>query len=270
MDHPELTELLGDLRYREERVDEALRVWKRAFELSSNDRVRDKILKAERELLAGRDLDFASTPHFNVRYDGDVDYTLAKSVMNYLEDQYLELSDAYRHAPPQPITVQLYPTQAFRDVTQAPEWVGGLYDGKIRVPLGGLARLDPAARSVLRHELTHAVVHSKTRGHCPRWLHEGLAQLSEGRVLNDADRQAVIALVVSDEPASWESRGFSYRAALSLTEFLVERRGFDSLVWLLGQLGDGQELDPLLDKIYGYDYAKLCRVWSESLVDEGS
>jgi tetratricopeptide (TPR) repeat protein len=269
-DHPELNELLGDLRYREERVAEALRVWKRTFELSSSDRVRDKILKAERELLAGRDLDFASTPHFNVRYNGDMDYTLAKSVMDYLESQYMELADDYRHAPPQPITVQLYPTQAFRDVTQTPEWVGGLYDGKIRVPLGGLARLDPAARSVLRHELTHAVVHSKTRGRTPRWLHEGLAQLSEGRVLNDADRQAVSALVTSGKAESWESRGFSYPAALSLTKFLVERRGFDTLVWLLDQLGEGQELDPLLERVYGYDYPGLCRVWSESLNNEGS
>ena len=74
---------------------------------------------------------------------------------------------------PQAITVILYPLQEFREVTQAPENVAGLYDGKIRVPLGGLQRVDDAARRLLVHELTHAFVHSKTRGNCPTWRRSG-------------------------------------------------------------------------------------------------
>ena len=267
-DNPQLLELLGNLRYREERVEEGLEVWRRSFEQEPNDRLREKILKAERELHASRDYDFAASSHFNVRYDGDVDLTLAAAVMEFLEEQFWQLSDLFRHSPPQPITVQLYPRREFREVTRAPEWVGGLYDGKIRVPLGGLNRLDPRARNVLRHELAHAVIHSKTRGNCPRWLHEGLAQIVEEKALLESDLRAAAARLAAGEPAAWEAQGFSYPMALSLVRFLESRQGFDGLVYLLQQLGDGGTTDEALKAVYGQDYAEICADWSRELIAE--
>jgi tetratricopeptide (TPR) repeat protein len=263
-DHPDLHELLGDLRNSEERVDEAVREWKEAFRLAPSDRLREKILKGERELHAGRDYDFTATAHFNIRYDGDIAPQIAEEITDYLEERYRDLADTFRHAPPQPITVLLYPDREFRDVTLAPESVAGLYDGKIRVPLGGLSRIDPRARQLLVHELTHAVVHSKTRGNCPRWLHEGLAQRMEGRELTRANLASVRKLVAPDPP-TWETRGFSYPAALSLTTYLESRRGFGGIVVLLENLADGLDLDAALRDALGEDYATLCRRWSEEL-----
>lgn len=268
-DRPELLELLGDLRYREERIEDALGSWRRAFELSPGDRLRDKILKAERELSASRDYDFSASSHFNLRYDGEVDLDLASSVMDHLEAQYWVLADRFRHAPQQPITVQLFPQQQFRAVTQSPDWVGGLYDGKIRVPLGGLSRLHRRAEEVLTHELTHAVVHSKTRGNCPRWLHEGLAQISEERPLPRAERQVIARRLAEADPAEWDSRGFSYPMALSLTRHLEAKQGFDAVVYLLQLLGEGAELDGALRTVYGQDYAALCRDWARAMREAG-
>lgn len=268
---PALLEVLGDLRNREEQVQEALLNWRQAFELQPNDRLRDKILKAERELHAGRDYAFARGSHFNVRYDAEVDLQLADAVMEYLEEQYWALAEELDHAPSSPITVLLYPTREFRDVTQTAEWVGGIYDGKIRVPLGGLRRLDPRATAVLSHELTHAVIHSKTRGHCPRWLHEGLAQRFEGRRLSRADRRLVADWLRSVEPADWESRGFSYPVALSLTSYLESRRGLHGLVEVLDRLAEGRRIDDAFREVYGSGYAQLCRDWAraELEADEG-
>jgi tetratricopeptide (TPR) repeat protein len=263
-DNADLHELLGDLRNGEERVDDAVREWKEAFRLAPRDRLREKILKGERELHAGRDYDFTATAHFNIRYDGDIAPQLAEEVTDYLEERYRDLSDSFRHAPPQPITVLLYPDREFRDVTLAPESVAGLYDGKIRVPLGGISRVDERARQLLVHELTHAVVHSKTRGNCPRWLHEGLAQRMEGRTITRAAASSVRRLVASD-PATWETRGFSYPAALSLTQYLESRRGFGGIVVLLENLADGLDLDAALRDAFSEDYSTLCRRWAESL-----
>jgi tetratricopeptide (TPR) repeat protein len=267
-DQPQLLELLGDLRYREERVEDALVSWRRAFDLDPGDRLRDKILKAERELGASRDYDFAASSHFNLRYDGEIDVELASAVMEHLEEQYWVLSDRFRHAPPQPITVQLFPERQFRDVTQSAEWVGGLYDGKIRVPLGGLSRLHPRARQVLTHELTHAVVHSKTRGNCPRWLHEGLAQISEGRPLPRSERELIARRLASGNPAAWDEAGFSYPMALGLTRFLESIQGADSVVYLLQLLGEGASLDGALHTVYGRDYVELCRDWARAAREE--
>lgn len=263
--HPGLLELLGDLRNREERVADAVSAWRSAFERAPSDRLRHKIEKAERELEVGRYYDLTTTSHFNLRYDGDVDRELTAAVTTHLEQRFWTVADELAHTPPQPITVLLYPRRQFRDVTQAPEWVGGLYDGKIRVPLGGLRRLDPPATAVLTHELTHAIVHSKTRGHCPRWLHEGLAQRFEGKRLGRADRDEIRRRLAAGDPADWESRGFSYPLALSLTLHLEARNGFHRVVDLLEELGRGASLDDALRAVYGFDYAALCRSWGDDL-----
>ena len=267
-ENPRLLELLGDLRWREERVDDALEAWRRAFAIEPSDSLRERILKGEREQQASRHYSFSTTSHFNVRYDGKVDSELAGAAMDYLEQQYWKLAGRYGHSPPQPITVLLYPTREFRDVTRAPEWVGGLYDGKIRVPLGGLNKLHAGAQDVLVHELTHAVLHSKTKGNCPRWLHEGLAQLEEDKPLRRADQQRLAQAVDPDDPAAWTLANFSYPLALSQIRYLESRRGFSGIVHLLELLGDGLELDDALRRTYGEDYAAICRRWLSTIREE--
>ena len=265
----DLHEILGDLRDREERVEDALSSWREAFRLEPSDRVRDRIVKAERELAAGRDYAFSAAAHFTLRYDDALDQDLVAAMTDFLEDRFRELTGVYRHAPSQPITVLCYPKQAFRDVTQAGSEVAGVYDGKIRVPLGGLKSLDPGAKRVLTHELTHAIVQSKTRGNCPRWLHEGLAQAAEPRTLRRADAIALARSVRADAPETWPDVAFSYRAALSFTRYLEARGGIDLLVALLGRLGDGETLDAAFSALYGATYAELAAAWAGSLVAEG-
>jgi len=266
-DEPALLELRGDLYNREERVDDAVRTWKEAFERLPTDRLREKILKGERELNAGRDYALDLTSHFNLRYDGEVEIDLVEAVTAFLEEQFWTMAEIFDHTPRQPITVILYPSRQFRDVTQSPEWVGGLYDGKIRVPLGGLRRLDPVARALLRHELTHAFVHTKTRGRCPRWLHEGLAQVMEQRTLTPRDEQAVIGRLGQVAPAEWETGGFSYPLALSLTSYLQDLQGTDGLVRVLDELSEGRSLEQALQNVYHLDYGRLCRDWATEVLD---
>jgi tetratricopeptide (TPR) repeat protein len=264
----DLHEVLGSLRDREERVDDALAAWREAFRLQPTDRVRDKIMKAERELAAGRDYEFSAAAHFTMRYDGKLDQDLVAKMTDFLEDRFTELTQLYRHAPSQPITVLLYPQQEFHDVTQVGSEVAGLYDGKIRVPLGGLTQLTPSACRVLTHELTHAIVQSKSRGNCPRWLHEGLAQIAESRTVRRADTVKLAKSVRADNPATWPDAAFSYPAALSFTRFLEERRGFDMLVSLVGRLGDGDSPNAALSALYGATYAELAAEWANSLGGE--
>lgn len=262
-DGAELHELLGDLKDRDENMTDALRSWRRAFSIQPNDRLRAKIEKGERDLNSRRGYEFARTSHFNLRYDGNIDEALAAEVAEHLEDRFWELTRTYDYTPRQPITTLLYPNQAFREVTQSAEWVGGVYDGKIRVPLGGLKHLHRGARRVLTHELTHAVVHLKSRQRCPRWLQEGLAQVSDGTRLTPADETEVRRrLSELAEPWQWEKQGFSYPLALSLVRWLERRRDFTHLVWVLDLLGEGRSVDAALAQVYGEGYEGLCRRWS--------
>ncbi len=268
-DDPRLLELLGDLRNREERVEDGLRSWRSAFAVAPGDRLREKILKGERELHVGRTYETIRTAHFNARFDGDIDRQVANEMIAYLEEQFWDLAGEFRHTPSQPITALIYPDSAFRDVTESPGWVGGVFDGKIRVPLGGLRKLDSRGRDVLRHELTHAVVHSKSRGNCPRWLHEGLAQQAEGKSLGRTDRRAIAARLAKGEPESWEADGFSYPMALSLTLYLHSLRGPAGMVELLERLGDGQSIDDALRAVYGEHHKGLARRWATAVARGG-
>ena len=264
----DLHEVFGVLRDREERVEDALASWREAFRLAPSDRLRERIVKAERELSAGRDYAYSAAAHFTLRYDGALDQDLVAQLTDFLEDRFRDLTRSYRHSPSQSITVLLYPQQAFHDVTQAGSEIAGLYDGKIRVPMGGLKKLDPEAKRVLTHELTHAIVASKTRGNCPRWLHEGLAQAAEPRTLRRADVVALKRTVRADSAATWPDQAFTYPAALSFTRFLEERRGFDLLVVLLGRLGDGETPDAAFSALYSATFAELAADWAESLQAE--
>jgi len=263
-----LHEILGTLRDRDERVEDALASWREAFRLAPSDRLRELIMKAERELSAGRDYAYSAAAHFTLRYDGALEQDLVAALTDFLEDRFTDITSLYRHAPSQPITVLLYPQQAFRDVTQAGNEVAGLYDGKIRVPMGGLKRLDPEAQRVLTHELTHAVVQSKSRGNCPRWLQEGLAQLAEPRTLRRADAAALKSTVRVDAPDTWPDKAFTYPSALAFTRFLENRRGFDLLVAFVGRLGDGDTPDAAFSALYGATYAELAQAWANSLQGE--
>ncbi len=269
--HPssaDLLEVLGVLRDREERVDDALASWREAYRLVPSDRLKERIVKAERELTAGRDYAYSAAAHFTLRYDGALDQDLVAQLTDFLEDRFRELTSTYRHAPSQSITVLLYPQQEFHDVTQAGSEIAGLYDGKIRVPMGGLKRLDPDAQRVLTHELTHAIVASKTRGNCPRWLQEGLAQMAEPRTLRRSDVAALGKTVRADSAATWPDQAFSYPSALSFTRFLEARRGFELLVVLLGRLGDGETTDTALAALYSAPFAELAAEWAGTLQGE--
>ena len=264
-DRPELYILLGQLRYREDRLEDALRAFRQAFELGPTDELRDLVLKLEREVAASRNHGFSASSHFNLHYDGSLDLELAHAMLDYLEEQYWVVTERLRHGPSQPITVQLFPQREFREVTEAPEWVGGLYDGKIRLPLGGLTRLTPDVKRVLVHELTHAVLHSQSRGSAPRWLQEGMAQMAEGKTLLRADLEQLAGELRAVPEDRWGELAFSYPRSLAMTQYLAARGGYDSLVDVAERLGRGAEPEDALREVYGQGYAELCRAWGREL-----
>jgi tetratricopeptide (TPR) repeat protein len=266
--HPKISrlhEILGDLRNREERIEDARHEWRLAFKLDPTDRVREKIERAERELASRSDFAFATTPHFNVRYDDHADGPLAHQVMETLEADWWTVSDRLDHQPLQPINVLVYSKVQFQSLTRAPAEVAGLFDGKIRVPLGGLDRLTTDARRVLRHELTHAVLHSKTKGNCPRWLHEGLAQILDGTRLTGNAERALAKTLAEEEAKDPFGKDFSYPAALSLSEWIIRVYGFDDLLDLLNHLADGGPWQEVVENAWNISWPVLLDHWAEDV-----
>jgi hypothetical protein len=166
--------------------------------------------------------------------------------------------------PPSVIVVILYPAREFHDVTGTPSWTGGIFDGKIRVPIGGLSRMTDGLRRVLTHELTHSFVASKSGGNASRWMQEGLAQLEEGKSPSQGALTALGRTYRSDG-SRWGEE-LDYASSLALVHFLVGRYGFSPLAEILEQEGRGLSEDQALHHVLGVGTERLFHDWGEALV----
>ncbi len=177
---PDFRLLLGSAFYGMEDLDQAIAQWNKALAVADNPQLRDAVAKAEREREVSGGYAEIRSEHFLLRYDGQQNDRLSAEILNSLDGSFQDLVLDLDYTPSDPIVVIVYPNQAFRDITRMPSWVGALNDGKIRVPVSGLAQMTPKLAQILRHELTHSFVRLITLGRCPVWFNEGLAQLEEG------------------------------------------------------------------------------------------
>ena len=149
---------------------------------------------------------------------------------------------------------------------------GHYQDGAIRIRVETLQR-EPELRRVLRHELAHAVIDQKTKGNCPHWLQEGIAQFLDGTDVRATDawllRQTgpMIPLFRIEGPFRERdpgSREVAYRQSASAVSFLVSRIGRSGLLFLIQRLGEGRPFDRALLEA-GLSYAELQQAWEASL-----
>ena len=266
---PSLHFLLGEVYYEQESLREAIEEWELSLSLLDDPRVAARLEKARREFSVGGEYARKESPHFTFRYDGSgpVSEALASSLRDALEEDYADLSSRFQFAPSAPVVVIFYPARRFQEVTLEPANVAGLFDGKIRVPLGGVKSLSPPLRAVLIHELTHAFVAGKSGGNCPRWLQEGLAQLSEGKALSAGEERALARDLAATQGRSWYDN-FSYPSALSFTRYLADRYPFEVLLEALDQMKAGESDEEALATATRESFATLQQGWMDRLVQQ--
>lgn len=116
--------------------------------------------------------------HFELACPESFSENWAEKLLEQLENAYEEIGSKLNYYPEQKAQVLLMQTEDFKSVHDLPDWAGGLYDGKIRLPVPN--NITPTAlKGAIYHEYTHHVVYLATSGKCPIWLNEGLAQIFE-------------------------------------------------------------------------------------------
>ena len=211
-------------------------------------------------------LDEARLAHFHVRYDGEAHEDVGREIVRLAERHYATLVRTFDHQPKAPIPVVLLSRESYYDATGAPAWSGGLYDsfdGRVRIPIGGLtASLDSDLEGTLLHELVHAFVTDMSRGLAPREIHEGLAQLTEGKRSETlAGEEGLRAL------ADGRLRGVAgfYLSALAFVEDLVAQRSQGGINDLLRTMAETGNSDEAFRRVYGKSMAGLRRDWAARL-----
>ena len=176
---PGAREVSGDIYYQEGWLERARAEWEKALPEAA---ARQPALRAKLDRL-GREADAASgfgrdvSRHFTIEYDGPVPGEVARTALRLLEEAYDRLWPDFGRSPQQDVPVILYSRALFEEITGSPAWVAGSFDGKIRVPVGGLRTAQDAKRlrPILAHELTHAFIRANVPGSLPLWFEEGLA-----------------------------------------------------------------------------------------------
>jgi tetratricopeptide (TPR) repeat protein len=173
--------LLGQIAYDEGDVALAITTYEKALKYAPTDATLAKGLKAWRaDIEVHRNFEERRFDRFRVMFQGRADAPLAASATDVLNSAFWEIGRALGAYPAETVVVMLYTEQQFRDITHAPEWAGGVYDGRIRIPGAGAAQTPQLFERVLVHELAHAMIANLAPRGIPAWLHEGLAQHFEG------------------------------------------------------------------------------------------
>ncbi|MCP4654841.1 MAG: hypothetical protein GY856_05410 [bacterium] len=212
--------------------------------------------------------------HFKILYPQDRSFYFAEKAAEILEAERKRLK---QWIPLDSDTV----TQVF-----LPEWedfntshgggaigILGLFDGRIRLPLGDVTRFHPVIVAIMTHELAHAMITEATRDRTPRWFHEGLAghvQMWQARVNPISGYRQTSSLLafpliesVLGGFAAPRLVPIAYEEALWTLHFIESRFGRRGIHRLLRAFADGANTEEALSKALGMSVEEFDRqLWT--------
>jgi tetratricopeptide (TPR) repeat protein len=264
---PDLTPasvLLGQIAFDEGDSALAIKTYENALKHKPGEPVLvSKLKEWKKDTETHRSFESERYDRFRVMFEGRAEQATASQAVAILERAFWRIGGKLGSHPPGTIVTILYTEQQFRDITRAPEWSGGQYDGRIRIPVAGASR-DPALfERVLVHELAHAIIDAIGGPRVPAWLHEGLAQYFEGGDAQAARRR--MRATPGSIPLKDLERGFSrldaraaqmaYDESLLAATVMLDRPGFG---WpaLLSRLAGGQTFSEAMPN-FGLSYDDL-------------
>lgn len=271
-------QVLGDIAQRRDDLGAAAANWEKALELDpSNGALKTRLERIRREHRTEQDFNREVASHFSVKYEGREKIEAGRIVLRILEDAYGEVGRGLSYYPDHEIAVILYSNQQFQDVTDAPGWSGGIFDGKIRIPIGGIEHETPGLRRLLLHEYTHAVVRAITPRRVPTWVNEGLAQYFEGRDVDSRQKEMLRQFAQAGKvPALAELEGsflglsghqasYAYLLSLSAVRHMVDRYGMYRVKMVLEELASGADPSRAVSNALSLSPQDFERGWKRSL-----
>jgi tetratricopeptide (TPR) repeat protein len=275
-DEPTVHRDLGFLYYAKDDLPRAIESLKRRLELGEEAVVTALLERCERENSVSSDYVDRSSNDFTLKFLGKPeDFAVADQVLSLLQDARAKVGSELGAFPRDKTTVLLYSRQDFQKATATHGWVGGLYDGKIRLPIDDFARERESIRRTATHEYAHRVI-ADLAPLCPLWLNEGLAEFFEG-VDPHAGVRALVAkgtkpAAFAELPAEWVSETdvdkvrLWYAQSRSFVGFFHGRYGVGAVRAVLSDLGRGDTLDQAFVRSTGQDVQQLDALWRSEIL----
>lgn len=274
---PSLT-LLGQVYYQKQELAKAQEVWEKAYSLEPGNReLKQMLARLKDEKEVETQLKQLDAYYFDIRFDKEAISAEIYDIRYYLQRAYQDVGRDFNHYPQHKIPVILYTQEDFQKLRKTPEWVAGIYDGKIRLPVKNENVALKEFQRLIWHEYTHAVVFYLTDGKCPIWLNEGLAKYEEAKQeeldllpLKRAIKENTL-IPISQLNSSFslhtnpEKLNLAYLESYSFVEFLLDRWRFYVIKGLLEHLKTGKSIE---EAIYEETYRKMDKLekdWLEWL-----
>lgn len=166
-------------------------------------------------------------PPFRIYFSAEKSPAYVEQVAAYLGRERQRLA-AFVPPPQEPRQIEVLLLEP-RDFRQSYGGGGveilGLYDGRIRVPLGRLRSLNPFAESLLTHELVHALIADASADRAPHWLQEGLAQLAE------PGRRDANPIAAMKDRGAWLAFPLIEGALSGMATDKLAQQGYDEALW---------------------------------------
>jgi tetratricopeptide (TPR) repeat protein len=268
-DSPDAIAMLGFVQFASDHTPDAIRSWKKSLALRPDAIVSQYLARAERESSAESDFSQRESSHFNLHFEGkDTSETFRRDLLATLDSEYDDLVRDLGYSPHNNIAVTLYTQQTFFDVTRAPSWSGAINDGKLRIPISGMASVTPELARVLKHELTHSFVSQMSSNRCPTWLNEGIAQIEEGKSSAAYGHQLAQLFAAGNEipfnviegsfmSFSGSQATAAYAESLAATEYIRDAYGMSEITRILERLAQGSSTEAALRATVHSDYRQL-------------
>jgi tetratricopeptide (TPR) repeat protein len=254
--------LAGLAAYRSDELRTALDYWKQSLELKPNETLAAFYHRAEREAANDRSSQTLYGMRVLLRYEDQVvSPDLARQMVGVLDQELTRISAELGCHAEERVVAIVQSREAYFKSTDAAEWSGGQYDGRIRVPLPE-SGIGSETRRVFGHEIVHACL-AAVPGNWPAWFQEGMAQKLSGDSLSPAAMGLIHRMAAAHALPRLENVGQSwsrmstqhariaYALALAAVDLLYESYGSGGVRNLLQNPDRLQAFTAELDKRLG-------------------
>lgn len=259
---PGLLALAGIAAWRSDDSRQALEYLRTSLDIAPSPEVEKLYRQVERESKNDQSNERLYGLRVLLRYESSaVPTETARQMTTVLDQEFIRISQQLGCSAEERVIAIVQSRDAYRKSTDAAEWSGGQFDGKIRVPVFDPQVLDQGMLRSLAHETTHACL--TMLGQWPAWLQEGIAQKLSGDSLTAAQTKKINEWVregklprLSNLKQDWsrldaEHAAAAYALSLAAVELLWKDAGDDGVRNLLRNPDQLPQVTAELDRKLG-------------------
>ena len=186
---PDVYVLAGFAAWRNDQPKDALEYWRTSLFMRPDTNLEALSAKVEREVKADKSSERLVGLRVLLRYDRELmPLEDARQMAGILDGEVSRVSEYVGCPAAERLVAIVQSREAYFQTTQAAEWSGGQYNGRIRIPYDPSLTL-PEMHRLFSHEVVHACL--ANLGSWPPWLQEGMAQKFSGDKLRPEMREKI-------------------------------------------------------------------------------